>query len=915
MVLGFAMCTTMAFAQTAISTRPVEKARDIMAKASVQTDEPVNYKASVFTKDAAYDTVRTFRFSAADWAEITPGFIAQTDHIWVGTTDSTFGAAAHTVNTNTHTWAQWRRYADSATFKANIMNDYPTWVGRFYCQERQPDGTYVDDFTYVLNRIGANNNANDAGYADDGFVFFGYDANNGALGVGRVNAYLELPTVTRPTSGNPVVVGVNQAYYKFYDQCFVDYKIGNNWYFREINVENIDVAINSTAASKARYTMPLALVDQTNIKLRIRVSAQKYAAYGYGWFLDNFAIITNNNTSSWEFNTPTPIDGFYGMIPQGMTIPLSYMISVRNTNITDLTNAKLTVSNAPANGTWSTVATGTPYNLTSGDVLLNRNLLIDERGFIDTNYPGWYGMTGSGNYGNQGSLVGGYLGRALNTQTVGQNFYAIKAEGGSLTQPIDTVLYTVSEYMEFDANEPNRVDGYRWGHDNGLIPAGSVFKCGYTDPDGQGNIYFSSDDTDDHSTRAGYRVWVRYNTGSEIPEGWVFRGLEFVPATDGESIAAANNVLMPITWTVDYAEDGESFNYVDLPCGIDNSLFSVTEEHLSNLPTTGYRLPSATGESNYSAINIMFPDQPELKKNTSYYFGYYLAEDAYFHVAQQQWGFRNDENGTTRYSADEAAAPYYAQNAPATPYDMYVYDPQNQSRPTIYASNVDNFPMIRPIVGEPMEIDRVSVIGNCDATDTLGISIQRGGEEICGNEVEVAVGSNQSFMIYPLGDHSYITSVKVNGQPVEVYVSGGDVPESPYWMYEREDTVMRGNQVVLHRNAYELFFEEIADREGGYVITADVEWMGWTVGIDPVAPDVTLTLAPNPATSSVKLNVNGVSGMVNCSIIDMSGRVVYNANVNAEAETTINVSGMPAGAYFVRVTNDTFSKIEKLIIK
>ena len=47
----------------------------------------------------------------------------------------------------------------------------------------------------------------------------------------------------------------------------------------------------------------------------------------------------------------------------------------------------------------------------------------------------------------------------------------------------------------------------------------------------------------------------------------------------------------------------------------------------------------------------------------------------------------------------------------------------------------------------------------------------------------------------------------------------------------------------------------------------------------------------------------------------MSGRVVYNANINAEAETTINVSNMPAGAYFVRITNDTFSKIEKLIIK
>ena len=49
--------------------------------------------------------------------------------------------------------------------------------------------------------------------------------------------------------------------------------------------------------------------------------------------------------------------------------------------------------------------------------------------------------------------------------------------------------------------------------------------------------------------------------------------------------------------------------------------------------------------------------------------------------------------------------------------------------------------------------------------------------------------------------------------------------------------------------------------------------------------------------------------------LEGSGRVIYNANVNAEVEQTIDLSGVPAGAYFVRVTNDSFSKVEKLIIK
>ena len=49
--------------------------------------------------------------------------------------------------------------------------------------------------------------------------------------------------------------------------------------------------------------------------------------------------------------------------------------------------------------------------------------------------------------------------------------------------------------------------------------------------------------------------------------------------------------------------------------------------------------------------------------------------------------------------------------------------------------------------------------------------------------------------------------------------------------------------------------------------------------------------------------------------IDMSGRVVYNQNVNAEASNVINLSNLAKGAYFVRITNDKFSKVEKLIVR
>ena len=100
-----------------------------------------------------------------------------------------------------------------------------------------------------------------------------------------------------------------------------------------------------------------------------------------------------------------------------------------------------------------------------------------------------------------------------------------------------------------------------------------------------------------------------------------------------------------------------------------------------------------------------------------------------------------------------------------------------------------------------------------------------------------------------------------------------------------------------------------------HTISASAHSYQYGLGIEAEAAHVSLGLRPNPATSQVSLNVQGVSGSLNCSIIDMSGRVVYNANINAEEAHTIDLSGVAAGAYFVRVTNDSFSKVEKLIVR
>ena len=87
------------------------------------------------------------------------------------------------------------------------------------------------------------------------------------------------------------------------------------------------------------------------------------------------------------------------------------------------------------------------------------------------------------------------------------------------------------------------------------------------------------------------------------------------------------------------------------------------------------------------------------------------------------------------------------------------------------------------------------------------------------------------------------------------------------------------------------------------------------VGINDVESRVNVAIAPNPASSQVSINVEGINGMVNCSILDMSGREVSNTTFNANSEHVVSLNGIPAGAYFVRITNERVSKVEKLIVR
>ena len=923
MVMGFALCASVAFAQTARISR--DDARK-MEKAPVNaTKAAVDYKASVFSKAGGHDTIQVFKIDNA--SDYTIGLITAADRI----NDTLVGS------NNAHNQAgdknKWIRVPSIANFTQNITTIVPGLAN--WLTDEETGEIYSEYITEEIDPALSPREPN-----DDGFMILSYMESGQNAGI--INTYFTLPPVACPSDAVMIEVSLTQAYRKYYDRCYVDYKVNGNWYAREVNITGIDAAVNRWSSNKVRYVLPHSLVENGGGNIELRVRAYSYHrgnAFGYFWAVDNVAVLKLTNTEFLGLNSPTNIDGFYGMMPQGMVIPMTWGVNAQNLSIDNIPNTKATLNAGTTRTALTEVLQGPAVNVMAGNLDATYGVIINERGFYSEDYSAdsdmqsWPNEGTHSNYGNAG-LPQGFQGRGLPVANTGKNFYSINVSGGSVSnRDYDTILYYVTPNMTFPATS-TREGGFRWGHDNGIIPGGASFQVAFTDD------HYVTDNGSDyanggHASMGGYAVHARYITGNDIPEGWVFRGIELIAATDRNADDMEGASIVPIAYVDVYENDGVSFS--SLPVGLDGRAFEVSESDINTQLYTegGYITP----DQGYKAINIQFVDQLPIEPNTSYRFGYRLNGDAQFALAGTRNNFRHvSDSGVVnipfRYgmgvndtiaeyaNAAANAHDYRYVQAPASWLEVLAFDPVEGSY--ITAANITNYPMIRPIVGPARPVEHAYVSGDCSDNvlnqgDDVnhGVSITRNSDDLCESTIEVTVGSTQRIDFDPIGDHSVIDSVLLNGralQPYDENTGDGDYLVGDASIYQHPDNP-RPDEVLLERSFWVIYMDEFEANQD-YTFTVYSHWEPFaTTGIDPVAPEAYLTLAPNPATSMVKLNVQGVNGMVNCSILDMSGRVIYNANINAESEHMINVSNIPAGAYFVRVTNDSFSKIEKLIIK
>lgn len=120
-----------------------------------------------------------------------------------------------------------------------------------------------------------------------------------------------------------------------------------------------------------------------------------------------------------------------------------------------------------------------------------------------------------------------------------------------------------------------------------------------------------------------------------------------------------------------------------------------------------------------------------------------------------------------------------------------------------------------------------------------------------------------------------------------------------------------------------------ASSAGSYSVTANVDvetdiFTGpvsvyWTLEIDPISTGIksytqasNFFISPNPATS--ELSVYSLSHVGKIQIIDALGKTVISHDANYTSQTTINISSLAKGVYFLQAT-DGVNLITKKFIK
>lgn len=89
-----------------------------------------------------------------------------------------------------------------------------------------------------------------------------------------------------------------------------------------------------------------------------------------------------------------------------------------------------------------------------------------------------------------------------------------------------------------------------------------------------------------------------------------------------------------------------------------------------------------------------------------------------------------------------------------------------------------------------------------------------------------------------------------------------------------------------------------------------------TLGVNYFENEDFFRVYPNPTNGIINIRINNYVGKANLQIVDINGRIVYQANDNNfNVEKSIDLSNFQSGMYILKVSADDFNFTEKIILK
>ncbi|MBR6417180.1 MAG: T9SS type A sorting domain-containing protein [Bacteroidales bacterium] len=871
MVISFALCASFAFAQTK-SVAVDKHARQLdNATRMATTQEKLSkagYTGSIFTKT---DTVYTHvQFTAAEQA----GGIFTCGGIPAGSMVDGTIIPAHGYPS---AYATFHRIPDSAYIETPAFQQMHPVIystSRVYGQLLRVFAPETRDNGFVLASM------------IDGYAPFGGDGEN----QNYFDTYVRFMPVDL-TSSPLACVTLYQVTMKFnQDATYIDWSLdnGQTWHAVEFNIKNVDINSNSYTWGVKRITLPRAVAQQPSVTLRLRYVDESGSDYNGGYFyaFDDFKVVDAPDYRL-RFTTNQYFEGFFQLMPQNLQVPVVWVADFVNEGIFDQTNVTGKIYTM-AQGEDATVLAQKNLGTVVADHEAPRSFVIDPLAYFDSTMDlynhGYVYYTNDSTY-----ATGEY--RCLPTTDLGAHYFFSDVTSNYYTNHIgdSTTFDTIRYQVNWKANNVVDLGGQShpagiWGRDNGVLTYNGDGSNGgnyYTPGRVAGTQNVWTDDWQETEwNKAGYGNGVRYFTGNEVPAGWRILGVELVASTVPD-FSGVGATLVPFLIYDSVA--GESWWRISVNTGA--GYYTVQESDINpNIATEGYR----TFQAGYNTVRILFPNQPELKPLHDYLIGYRLAEDADFCVAETRTNFVRDDS-THYFSSTPGMTDYkryiHKNYGDGNANAAWTWDPRRTDDSKWATYPTSSFPMIRMIVGPSYYIQKHEVRWECD-NEEQGQFWSNNGEVLCGESDSIAAGYPISFTVEPEAGYE-IDRVLANGEEIEF-----DIETTP----DGIEIGVINIDAVESDMVFKCFFKAAS-------------------GFDPIANRVNMKLQPNPASSNVFISLSGVTGNVDMALIDMSGRVVTTSQFVAENGTNVNVSNLAKGAYFVRITNNQFTKIEKLIVR